>query len=413
MSKYLLEDMVKIKRVNKELKKEVIKELGKENSSKNKSRYLLWLVAFVSFAFLLFALSFLFGKAEIQVNPKTKDVTLNENLSATRDSNVNGIFFNLMGPIFGEENKTVVATGQKDVAEKATGVIVLYNAFGYFPQSLNVDTRLEGSNGKIYKTQIKTIVPGMSKANVPGSVEVNIYGTEAGVEYNSAPLDFKILGFKGTSKYSKIYGRSKGEITGGFVGKAPDVSDADRLVAISDLKSTLQANLLQKATDLIPAGSVLFKDAIFLNADDSNITSSYNKDNSVTFTIKGTFYGLLFNEQKLTQKIAQDNIDKYDGSDVFIPNIRDLTFSLTNKDNISFDNLQNINFNLSGSTKIAWKLDVNKFTADLLGKSKKDFTQILLQYPNVDSATLTLSPFWKMSIPNKTKDINVIVNYPQ
>ena len=58
-------------------------------------------------------------------------------------------------------------------------------------------------------------------------------------------------------------------------------------------------------------------------------------------------------------------------------------------------------------------LDVDKLVADLLGKSKKDYNQILLKYPNIDSADLVISPFWKMSLPDKTRDIKVIVNYPK
>jgi hypothetical protein len=72
-----------------------------------------------------------------------------------------------------------------------------------------------------------------------------------------------------------------------------------------------------------------------------------------------------------------------------------------------------INFNLSGTDKIVWKTDINKFTADLLGKSKNDFNQILSQYPNINSATLTLNPIWEMSIPDQAKDVKVIVNYPK
>jgi len=48
-----------------------------------------------------------------------------------------------------------------------------------------------------------------------------------------------------------------------------------------------------------------------------------------------------------------------------------------------------------------------------LGKSKKDFNKILLQYPNIDSANLKISPIWKISIPDKTKNIKVMVNYPE
>jgi hypothetical protein len=427
MPKRFLEDMVQAKRQkrgNEENKKKVketwtkeiveteeIREVGK-NRIKSRSRYMLWFLAFISVAFCFFALSFLFSKAGVTVNPKIKEVVLNENLSASNDSSDNGLSFDLV-VIGDEENKTIQAIGEKDVKEVATGTVVIYNAFSSSPQALNIDTRLEGSNGKIYKTQTKTTVPGMGKNGTPGSVEVGIYGTGAGQEYNSAPLDFKIFGFKGTSKYSKIYARSKGAITGGFVGKVNVISDTDKISALAQLNESLKTNLLAKATNQIPSGFVLFKDAISVSTEDPIVPLTADQNNNFTITLKGTLYGILFNEQKLTKKIAEDKIDKYDGSEVYIPKIRDLTFSLSNKDNLSFNNLTNINFSLSGPATIVSKLDVNKFITDLLGKSKKDFNQILSQYPNIDSANLTLSPFWKMSIPDQAKNIKVIVNYPK
>jgi len=427
MPKHLLEDMVKIqhqrkepRKIIKEPKENEIKEIQERkkigmNHNKNKSRYMLWFVALVSVAFCFFAFSFLFSKAEIRVDPKIKDVVLNENLSASKDSNADGLSFDMM-VIPDEESAIVKASGEKDVAIKAMGTVCIFNKFSSSSQKLSIDTRLEGSNGKIYKTQKEITVPGMNKSSTPVCpIEVGIYATEAGQEYNSSsPLDFSIFGFKGTSKYSKFIIRSKPgtEITGGFVGKAPDISDADKATVILSLKNSIQEKLLQKATDH-PSTVVLFKDAVFTNIDDSNVSLVLNKDSSATLTLKGTLYGFLFDEQKLTKKIAENNIDKYDGSEIYIPNIRDLTFSLSNKNNISFDNVKNIDFNLSGPAKIIWKLDVNKFTTDLLGKSKKGFNLLLSQYSNIDSATLTLSPFWKMSIPDKTKDIKIIVNYPK
>ncbi len=418
MSKNLLQDMVKIKHIRQETQKQ--KDIGNfvQNTEysfvdkQNKPKYTLWLVAIISVVFFIFALSYLFSRAVVTVNPKIKDVILNENLFANKDSNTDDLSFDLV-VISGEENKNIQAIENKDIAIKATGLVVIYNIFNSSSQALNIDTRLEGSNGKIYKTQTKTIVPGMNKDGTPGKVEVRIYGAEAGQEYNSAPLDFKIFGFKGTPKYSKFYARSKGEITNGFKGKAPAVSDAEKANVINDLKNVLQKKLFKKVTDQIPNGFILFKDAVFLSINESNIDLASSKDNILPVKLKGTLYGFLFNENKLTKKIAENNIEKYDGSEIFISNIKNLTFSLLDKENISFGNVKNINFNLSGSAKIVWKLNINKLNADLLGKSKKDFSQILLQYPNIDSADLTLSPIWKMSIPDKIKDIKTIVNYPK
>ncbi|OGI74590.1 hypothetical protein A2740_02745 [Candidatus Nomurabacteria bacterium RIFCSPHIGHO2_01_FULL_43_16] len=426
MPKRLLEDMVKARPSRKEVVEEKLqkirqeprqekirenKELGEIGTNHGRSGYMLWFVALISVIFCFFALSFLFSKAEVVANPKTQDIILNESLSAVKNSDTNDLSFDLM-VISDEENTTIQVSGEKDVSEKATGTVVIYNAFGSSSQTLNIDTRLEGSNGKMYKTKTRVVVPGRSKDGVPGSVEVDIYAAEAGVEYNSGPLDFKIFGFKGTPKYDKFYARSKGEITGGFKGKTPAITDIDRTTAVGNLNDILQKKLLQKATSQIPDGFILFKDAIFLNTDDLSVSSVYD-NNSATLTLKGTLYGILFNEQKLTKKITEDKIEKYDESEVYVPNIKNLAFSLFTKDNVSFENVKNINFNLSGPAKIVWKLDVDKFVTSLLGKPKKDFNQILSQYPDIDSAILTLSPVWKMSVPDKAKNIKVIINYPE
>ncbi len=419
----LLEDMVKRHNTeNKKTEKQIYNLRAKDvlekikiteneiNHTQNKSKHMLWFVATISIVFCFFAVSFLFEKAEILIYPKIKEVVLNENLSATFDSNSNGLFFDLV-TMEGEESKTLQFTEEKEVALNALGTVVIYNTFGSSSQTLSIDTRLEGSNGKIYKTQTKTIVPGKAKDGTPGQVEVGIYASEAGEEYNSAPLDFKILGFKGTSKYSKFYGRTKTntEITGGFKGKSPAVSETDKINAILELENILKEKLIKKVNT---PDFVLFKNAIFFSVDDVNIPLS-SKDNNLIITMKGTLRGILFNEQKLTKKIIENKVENYKDGEFYIPKIKDLTFSLSNKENVSLQDVKNINFNLSGSVNIVSKIDVDKFVGTLLGKYKKDFNQILSQYENIDSATLTLSPFWKKSIPDETKNIKVIVNYPE
>lgn len=375
-----------------------------------KSHSGLWFIAAICIVFFIFALSFLFAKAEVTVNPKIKDFTLNENLSAIKDSNSDDLSFDLV-IISGEEVKKVPATEEKDLSLNSEGTIFIYNTFSSDPQKLSINTRLEGSNGKIYKTAVATVIPGINVDGTPGRVQASILGEAAGQEYDSPPLDFKILGFKGTSKYDKFYGRSVGEITGGFKGKSGVVSDAEKESVFAELRISLQAKLLQKATDQIPSGFILFKDAAFLHVD-SEILEWGGEAGVVPLKTKGTLYGFLFSEKELTAKIAKNAIPAYNDEPVYIPNIRDLMFYLADKD-ISFNDVQNINFNLSGSVKVVWKFDDTEFAGALLGKSKKDFNQILSQYPNVDSAELSLSPLWVRTMPSKLKDIKVIVDYPK
>lgn len=419
MPKIFLQDMVKVKNpktrvthtvsdfnlVNKENKR--ISNINVVKKNNKKSKYRIYFVALVSIIFLLFALSFLFSKVKITIVPKTKEISINENLEAAKDSTVPDLSFDLI-VISGEESKIINTTVQNDIPTRATGVVLIYNSYSSSSQVLDIDTRLEGSNGKIYKTNKKITVPGMTQDGKLGSVEVGIYAAEEGEEYDSPPLDFKILGFKGTPKYSKFYARSKGEIS-----SMPSISLLDKTNAISELKTILKDKLLKNSLDQIPNGFILFKDAVFLDIDDQNISFINNTDNTVSLKIKGTLYGFIFNEDKFTKKIAESVIEGYDGSEIYMPNIRDLTFSLSDKENISFLEVKNIKFNLSGALKIIWKVDETKFINDILNKKKKDFDQILEHYPNIISTELVLRPFWKTSFPEKSENIEVIVNYPK
>lgn len=421
MPRNLLQDMVRTKRSKPPAPVErvrieeatieprvVYSRPRRRSSSKNT----LWLVAIVSVVFCLFSVSYLFSSVKINIDPKIKTVALNTNLSATQNASGETLPFNLI-VISGEETETISATETRDVLEKASGTVIIYNNFGYATQKLTADTRLSGSNGKIYKIKTAVSVPGIVGTK-PGSVEVGIYAAEAGEEYNSVPIDFNVTGFLGTPKYSKFYARSKGDISGGFKGKSPAVSDVDKASALARVKVSLQEKLLQKATDQIPEGFILFKDAAFLNIDQNSADFNSHEVGTVPVTLKGALYGILFNEEKLTKKIIDGNVKNYDNSAAFISNIKDLGFSMISPGSMyALGSEQDISFNLKGTVNIVWKLDEAKFITDLLGKSKTDFNAVLATYPNVDSADLTISPFWKMSLPDKSKDIHVFVNYPK
>lgn len=374
-------------------------------------RYGLWVVAGISVLFFLFALSFFFASAKVVVTPKFTEVTFNETISATKDSNLSeGASFDLV-IISGEEKKNISATETKETSVPARGTVILYNAFSKAPQPLLIDTRLEGSNGKLYKTVKAVTIPGQKADGTPGSVEVDIYADAPGPDSNSTPIDFKIFGFKGSPKYAKFYARSKTALTGGFTGTLPVVSPTDKARVNEELRTALEASLLRKATDQIPDGFVLFKDAVFLKTD-TEVAEESMSDAGAVLTLKGTLYGFLFNDQKLTQKITKGKIPEYEGALVFIPNINNLTFSLTNRD-ISFADVTTINFKLEGKGTVVWKFDADKLREDLLGKSKDYFNQIFAKYPYVDSAELKLNPFWSGSFPKKPEDINITVNYPE
>lgn len=380
------------------------------DDGENKPRYRLWVVALFAVVMLLFALSFLFAKATININPKTKPIDLNDTFSAIKESNSEELTFDLIA-ISGEESRSITGTERKDGSERARGSVVIYNSFSGAPQALAIDTRLEGSNGKIYKTETKLTVPGM-KNGVPGSIEVKVYASEPGEEYNAGPLDFKIFGFKGTPKYEKFYARSKGSMSGGFTGSSYTVLDEEKSKYLLELKNALQEKLLTKAREQIPSGFILFKDAVSLSID-SESTSFASKDPNIVISMKGTLYGLLLDEAKLTESIAKGEIGNYDGGPAHLTNINDLNFSIPNKNTISFKDAKSLVFRLEGKSNIVWDVDTEKLLSQILGKKKKDFYQVLAEYPNIDGAELVIKPVWKNSFPEEKNKITITVNEPK
>ena len=138
MSKNLLQDMIKVKQIRQEIR---VNQKEVKNQDKNGPRYKLWFVAAVSVVFFLFALSYLFSKVVVTVNPKINEVILNENLSASKEANTDALSFDLV-ILPGEEIQTVQSSEEKDIFQKAQGVVVIYNAFSSASQMLSIDTRL-------------------------------------------------------------------------------------------------------------------------------------------------------------------------------------------------------------------------------------------------------------------------------
>ncbi len=381
---------------------------GNGNSKKNR----LWIVALFSAAFLLFALSFLFSYAKVAIVPKTQDITLSQSLTATKDAS-DGLSFDVIAVSL-TESKDVTAGAGRDVVTPAKGTIILYNSFSTAPQKLLVDTRLEGSNGKIYKTLVAVTIPGM-KGTTPGSVKVGIYAEQGGPEYDSGPLDFKVFGFKGTPKYDKFYARSEGSLSGGSKGPQYAISDLDREATVSELKNTLSTKLLKNATGQIPSGFILYKDAAYTDINENDVTTSPSAvPGTVTMTMQGTLYGVLLDGNKLTKAIADKVVDKYNGEPIHIPGLNNLVFSMSApQDLATLKDSTSIDFKLSGPVKIIWDVNADKLAADLLGKKKSDFTSVLTAYPNIASADVTLRPLWLRSFPDKIKNINVTVTEPQ
>ncbi len=385
-------------------------DLPQNSSSSTGSKQSLWIFALVSIGILFFALSSFFASAKVIITPKIQEFNLDELFTAVRSKpGEKEIQFEIVS-MDGVETTNLEANEQKQMSVPARGNVTIFNTYSTSPQKLSIDTRLEGSNGKIYKTDKEIIVPGMS-ADTPGSVTVGVYGFEPGEAYNSEPLDFKILGFRGTTKYNKFYGRSVESLTGGLSGKFYIVAEDAKKQVVSDLRNKLKDQLTKKVLEQTPPEYVLFKDSlVFVDGGVDNSVAQFEKVAPVS--VSGSVFGYLFKKSDIIPIIAKLAIKDFEeGSEIDIPGIENLSLNYGSADSLSKD-IKGFNFKLSGSGKIVYQVNQAKIMRDLLGKQKAAFKSILANSDNIESAELILRPVWRTTIPEKIKQIKIIVNYP-
>lgn len=367
----------------------------------------IYAVALVSFVFLLFSLSLFFVGAEVTVYPKRATVTVSKTALASKDG-ATPLHFDTL-ELSRTESMQAEATGQKEVKRKASGTIIVYNAYGPSTQKLIKNTRFETADGKVYRIASAITVPGTAIEDgktVPGSVETVVYADEPGEAYNIGKTDFTLPGFKGTARSSKFYARSKTEMRGGMVGMAYAISPEDETDAKRVLEARLREILLAEAKKNAPEGYVLYENGIFLDFSDLKVTGGEGTK-SVTVEKEGKLYALAWNRGDLAKFIAQSSIDGFDGAPVESPTLDALSFAIKNRESIDYPRFGTISIALSGPATIVWAFDEAALAEELKGKPKKNFQSILSRYGSIDRAELSLSPFWAQSLPDSKDDIKV------
>ena len=383
---------------------EGIKGVNKNNSSKTKWWFLLIFTIIVA----LVGASFLFSSAEVVLTPKQEIVDLTTNLIAVKkgaDSKEAGVPYRIL-TISNEGSQTTSNIEEKEVDKKASGQIVIFNDYNSSSQRLVKNTRFETPDGLIYRINKSVIVPGKKNKDgkiIPGSVTVTVYADSPGKEYNIGLVDFTIPGFKGTDRFSKFYARSKTSMEGGFSGVMKIVTNNE----LKQIRKSIQVNLEEDLKDAIysqiPENSVLYRDGIYINFEPQE---NIDLGDSVQVVEKGILTAILFDKNELSNYIAKNVVNLDEGS-VEISNIDELDFLIDNKDYIKPWEDSSFKFSLSGSANFVWVFDNEKIKESLAGHPKNNTSFLLSNYPGIEEAVVTISPFWKRNFPKDTNKIKV------
>ena len=371
----------------------------------------IWLFAFVCILALLYAVSFVFVRATVTVTPYSEPISIDDNFQAVKDSN-SGLGFSVMAVDLSDSTE-VVSSGSSSEDTKATGKVVLYNAYSATKQNLLIDTRLEASNGKIYMTDKAVTIPGYTKDGstiIPGSVEVGVHATESGESFNTGPTDFKFVGFKTSpDKYEKFYARSKTNIEGGSTGLVYTITSEARNTAENELLSKLKERASNQMRAEVPDGYIMFDDAIFYDVNNSS-NSLQSKETSIpiSVSVKGT--ALIFSAESLVSAIGQKTtLSTHNDKKFSISNLSEFTFTLAGKDSIDPSKVDKIDFNLKGEGKANALVDEEEFAKSLINRKVKDVNTVLTNFPSILSAKVAMHPLWQRRFPESIDRIKIVL----
>ncbi len=381
---------------------EVEKEYTYTHTPRHRRKSTLWGAVAFTIVVLFFSLVPFFSKATVWVTPKTKQFTLTtQPFTASRHAPIGALPFEVMA-LSGDDELTVSTATETEIATKAAGTIVLYNEFSDTPQKLAKDTRVEGSNGKIYKTTAAVTIPG-KEDETPGSIEAGIVAEATGSGYNSSPIDFTLPSFAGTSKFEKIYARSKGDIIGGAAGTTYTLNDEDKKRLQETVLPALKQRLENQAKVQIPEGYILYPTAtLFVPSDELEASVG---DMGTVIKQKATLYAFLFQEERLAMEIAKK--EKFTADAVRIPTLRDLVFALKDPNIPSPTTLDELGFTLSGQGILVAAFDAEEIKKDVRGRAKQDLALVVDNHPSVAEMKGRISPFWRIRFPEDVEDIKI------
>lgn len=347
------------------------------------------------------------GNANISIEPYSTSINQQLKVSSsdkysTVDVNTNRI----PGQLIRADktvSKTFDATGEKDVAQKARGIIDVTNNLSV-SQPLVATTRFQNDAGLIFRT-LKSI-------NVPAgkSVSVEVIADKAGSNYNIAATTFVISSFKENNdaeKLAKVTGKSTTTMHGGTSGKAKVVTEVDYAKAkdalSAELKTEIEKGLKEQSANLkvITPVAIITKDPVSTAQIDEAA-------DTFTMTLSGTAETIAFRESDLGD-VLKSNLEKKGNVTIFPDKLE------KNYSSINFDNTTDVlGFTVTVRGASYAKIDTAGIINDLAGKSiadAKSYLEKMTASKIIKSANVKLSLLWMRSLPSDRARIRINLAY--
>lgn len=394
-------------------------------------RYILWGVASLFVLVLGFSFIGSFSGATVTVTPKVERMTVQHEFTAIRSTEggdqrgvrveqgelsapssarrADGKLRFEVLPLRETAEVVIAANATKKVTERASGKLVIYNAFSERPQRLIKNTRFESPDGLIYRIGSSVTVPGKRSENgrsIPGSIEATVTADAPGPDYNIALADLTIPGFKNDSaRYAGFYARSRTPMTGGFDGTVRIPSEEAVAGARVALSAELESKIAENKQAVVPAGYVLFNGAI--QTKERTLPPEERPKNMAAVKQESSGALYIFKKEDILKAIAETVRGGAAAPEIAVPDLQSLQFALVEPPTGNPSEAGTLRFTLTGDIHVVAKYDTEKLKTVLLGKPKAELASALSSFPSIGKADLIIRPFWKRNFPSDPRKVSI------
>lgn len=351
------------------------------------------------------------GSARIIIRPQKQDLDFQLKVSASSLVTSMDMDFNrIPGQRFNykdEESGAFETTGQKDVAQKATGEITIFNKSSA-SQRLVATTRFKSPEGLIFRIPQTITVPaavrvGAESILMEGSIKSTVYADRPGPEYNIGPSNFTIPGFEGTPKFEDFYAKSEKAMSGGIIGPSKVITESDFTKAQEKITAKLKEKILQALKDQAGELKVLDSTAIKFDLPITNANTGEAAE-KLQMTISGAASIMAFRESDILELVK--NYVSQKGSLELLE--KSLVVKYLNPQNNADGSV--MSFDIQAIGKATDKIDVEKILKDVAGMKENAIRDYFKSIKEIESTRVILSPFWVKSIPREPTKIKIQID---
>lgn len=360
--------------------------------------------------FLFWAIKYApYAKIIVTAKVSPESVSRVVKLGGTASTNVaEGIIQTVSKQINKDVTVNFVATGEKNVGSKATGIVTIENCDSNVSFTIAAETIFESSSGKRFTNSSAVIVPGFTGSASAcrltgagaGTVDVSVIAVDAGESYNISSSGYEIDGVVGD-----IYSRGSA-MTGGTTKMATVVTAEDVEKAAQDLIALSTDSVKQQLSKQFTDGEFVLNDSfnvvhgvpVSSPAVGEEVTDKSTLTSSTVFSITAIAkkdIEMYLNDEldkKITdknQKVYNNGVDKVKISEY-----------------LSTDNGTTVKIS-TDAVQIGPDIDKDMIAGRVKGMRYGDAQALIGSIQGVDSVDIKFSYFWVRTIPKDLEKIDV------